>query len=50
MQDQNLFRYVRKQAPAWFPALCAGERRCGPVRFQGHREAQSVLHGFKISG
>jgi hypothetical protein len=37
------------QAPAWFPALSAGERRFGPPRFQGHREAQSVLALFQNS-
>jgi hypothetical protein len=45
--NRTPFLYVRKQAPAWFSALSAADRRCGPFRCQGRREVQSVLGCFQ---
>jgi hypothetical protein len=39
----NLFRYLRKEAPAWFFALSAAARRGGPLCCQAQLDAQPVV-------
>lgn len=48
MGNPNVFRYLKKGAPALLFALSAAVRRCGPIRCQGQLDAHPEV-AFPLS-